>query len=235
MTNEIKIASEYGFKAFPDRELAVELAANGDDYASQEVLDSMANTDFDYGFTFKNRSALKKLNKMGLSDAIKKSPGYIEEAAGYTKIPDIYTTPDGAATASAFIRNKILPEYKNLDRHIDGAIQKEIKYVAKINAEQESYNEKKLKAQQKIIDAALNYQTSRDSGILDNVRGTAGLLSGKVNEIKLVLDTSRHRKAIDHYKEKISDVPKDVMYSQFAKAIDNSLGDNNELYDFRYY
>lgn len=230
-----KEALSYGFKAYPDRETAVELIPDSNDFAAQYALSQLENTDYDYGFSYKNRKALNKLNKIGLKDAIKSSPGFIEEYPGHTKVPDIYATPEGAARASEFIRYEILPKYDSLNSDLNSAIKQELQYTKKINESRESYNEKKQKLQNQIADSVLDFQTTRDADLFNRIRGRASQLRGKIDEAKLSLNESLYRHAIDRYKKKISDVPDSVMYSRFADAIDNSLADDNELYSFRYY
>ena len=230
-----KEAIDYGFKAFPDRDAAVDLIANGNDFDSQIALQSMTNTDYDYGFTYKNRDPLKNLDRRGLRKAIESSDGFIEEHPGYTRVPDVYATPEGAAAASAFIKGEILPKYKHLGDDIESSIRKELEYKKKIGALQEKYNDKKLRLQSKIEDSILNYETSRGAGPLGRLRGKLSQISGDVTKIRAGLNDSTYRHNLDRYKEKMSDVPDSVQYARFADAIDESLQDKNELYSFRFY
>lgn len=230
-----KDAVDYGFKAFADRDQAVDLIADRDNFDSAMALDEITNTDYDYGFPYKNRRKLKGLDRKGLGKVIQESSGFIEKAPGYTRKPDIYATPEGAAQASQFIREEILPQYEDLSDNTEAALKNELKYTDRINKARELYNIKKTNLQQDIEDANLDYRASRGARLYDRIRGDAAKIMGAVDKGRLALNDVVYRNQIDHYKKKISDVPEDVMYSRFADAIDRSLLDDNELYSFRYY
>lgn len=230
-----KEAVSYGFKAFPNREEAIDLIADRDNFDSEMALDDMANTDYDYGFTYKNRKNINKLDKLGLGDAIKSSGGFIEESRGYTRKPDIYATPEGAEIASIFIRTEILPGYKNIDQDIASADDKEIEYVNKINSKRELYNAKKINLESRLRDSDADFQATRSADLINRMRGRVAQASGQIDKGRISLNESLYRRDIDRYKKKISDVPKSVMYSRFADSIDRSIDDSNELYNFRYY
>jgi hypothetical protein len=230
-----KDALDYGFKTFPDREQAVSLIADRDNFDSAMALDEITSTDYDYGFPYADRGKLKKLDRKGLGKSIAESSGFIEKAPGYTRKPDIYATPEGAARASQFIREEILPQYEDLSDDTEGALKNELKYTDRINRTRELYNIKKSNLEQNIESADLNYGASRGAGFYDRIRGDAQKLLRTADKGRLALNDAVYRNKIDYYKKKIADVPEDVMYSRFADAIDRSLLDHNELYDFRYY
>ncbi len=230
-----KESADYGFKAFRDRGEAVDLIAGGNNFESAMALDDITNTDYDYGFTYNKRRALKKLDKEGLSEAIKNSDGFIEEAPGYTRKPDIYTTPEGAATASKFIREEILPEYKDNESDMESALQNELEYSSRINRLKEKHLIKRDDIESDIADANLDYRTTRDADLLSRVHGNVSKVNEVVGHGRLALDESLYRHKINHYKKKMADVPNNVMYTRFADAIDKSVDDGNELFNFRYY
>jgi hypothetical protein len=230
-----KESADYGFKAFQDRDQAVDLIADKNDFDSAMALDDITNTDYDYGFPYMKRGPLKKLDRKGLGDAIEESDGFVEKADGYTRKPDIYATPEGAMAASRFIREEILPKYEDNDTDVAEALENEIDYSNRINALKEQHIVKQDDIRSRIDDAKLNYKTTRDADFFNRIRGDVSKVQGLFNQGRLGLDESVYRHRIDHYKKKMADVPDNVMYTRFANAIDKSVADGNELYDFRYY
>lgn len=226
-----KIA-DYGFKAFKDRDSAMDLLTADRDTSTEMALNNMAATDFDYGFSYKNRDALDKLKELGLSEAIKKSRGFVEEAPGYRKkVPDIYTTPEGAAAASSFIRRSLLPEADALERDMGVADAVAKKYQKKIGEAESQFFRRDDSIRRKLADDIILRQVSDGKPIQTAIADGKRWFDSK----HLGLNEALYRHRIDKYKDKMSDVPDSVLYKRFADAIDAGVADGNTLFAFRDY